>query len=132
MRHSGTRARSWTLAVLLLTLVTLVAAACGSSSKKASGASTTAGPGSTAAAPTGTPINIGYICSCTSPLGSSTAINLPGYRAWVKWANANGGINGHPINLVVKDDAANPATSITQVHELVETDHVIAIASVTN
>ena len=134
MRHSGTRARSWTVAVLLVAVVTLVAAACGSSSKKSStGTSTTgAGAATTAAAATGTPVNLGYICSCTSPLGSSTAINLPGYRAWVSWANAHGGLNGHQINLIVKDDAANPATSITDVHELVETNHVIAISSVTN
>jgi branched-chain amino acid transport system substrate-binding protein len=130
MRHSGTRAHSWTVAVLLVAAVTLVAAACGSSSKKSSsgGSSTTAA----AAAPTGTPIKLGFICSCTSPLGSSTAVNLPGYRAWVKMTNAHGGLNGHPIDLVVKDDLGNPATSITQVHELVETEHVIAIASVTN
>jgi branched-chain amino acid transport system substrate-binding protein len=135
MRHSGTRARSWTVAVLLVAAVTLVAAACGSSSKSSSSgtSSTTAGgSGATAAAPTGSPIKLGFICSCTSPLGSSTAVNLPGYQAWVKMTNAHGGINGHPIDLVVKDDLGNPATSITQVHELVESDHVIAIASVTN
>jgi branched-chain amino acid transport system substrate-binding protein len=118
------------VAVLLVAVVTLVASACGSSSKKSSsGTSTTAG---TAAPATGSPINLGYICSCTSPLGSSTAINLPGYQAWVNQTNAHGGINGHPIKLFVKDDAANPATSITDVQELVGTDHVIAISSVTN
>jgi branched-chain amino acid transport system substrate-binding protein len=119
------------VAVLLLAAVTLVAAACGSSSKKSSSgaSSTTAG---TAAPATGSPINLGFICSCTSPLGSSTALNLPGYQAWVDQTNAQGGINGHPLKLFVKDDLGNPATSITDVHELVETDHVITIASVTN
>jgi branched-chain amino acid transport system substrate-binding protein len=118
------------VAVLLVAVVTLVAAACGSSAKKSSsGTSTT---GATAAPATGSPINLGFICSCTSPLGSSTALNLPAYQAWVAQTNAHGGINGHPIKLFTKDDAANPATSITQVHELVEQDHVIAISSVTN
>jgi branched-chain amino acid transport system substrate-binding protein len=132
MRHSRAGARSWKLAIVVLAL-TMVAAACGSSSsKKASTAPSSSSPGTSAAAATGTPIKIGYICSCTSPLGSSTAVNLPGYRAWVKWTNANGGINGHPIDLIVKDDLANPATSISQVHELIDTEHVIAIATVTN
>jgi branched-chain amino acid transport system substrate-binding protein len=123
------------MVVALVALVSTTAVACSSSSKSTSTSPTSSSPGGTSgtsAAPTGTPIKIGYICSCTSPLGSSTAINLPGYQAWVKSVNASGGINGHPVDLIVKDDAANPATSVSEVHELVETDHVIAISSVTN
>jgi branched-chain amino acid transport system substrate-binding protein len=133
-----------TLAVAILAVITLAATAC-SSSKKATTSTTaastgstaaasgsTAAPATTAAAATGTPVKIGFICSCTSPLGSSTAINLPGYQAWVKYTNDNGGLNGHPIDLIVKDDNGNPATSIADVHELVGTDHVIALSSVTN
>jgi branched-chain amino acid transport system substrate-binding protein len=136
MKDRGTRGRGTALAVAVLAVITM-SAACSSSSKKATNtapASTAAAasPGSSAAPATGTPIKIGFICSCTSPLGSSTAINLPGYQAWVKFTNANGGINGHPIDLIVKDDNGNPATSISDVQELVGTEHVIALASVTN
>ncbi len=45
--------------------------------------------------------------------------------------NANGGINGHKVQLLTADDAYNPATSVSQVHSFVA-QHVIAIASVSN
>jgi branched-chain amino acid transport system substrate-binding protein len=31
--------------------------------------------------------------------------------AWAKWTNANGGINGHPVDVVLQDDAGDPAKS---------------------
>jgi branched-chain amino acid transport system substrate-binding protein len=47
--------------------------------------------------------------------------------AWADSVNASGGINGHAVKMFVKDDSANPATSLQDVKELVEQDHVIAI-----
>lgn len=74
--------------------------------------------------------NIGVAASCTGPLvenGGKNASQCDVYKAWANDVNKSGGVNGHKINLVVKDDASNPATSQTQVRELVEKDHVIAI-----
>ncbi|MBO0732112.1 MAG: ABC transporter substrate-binding protein, partial [Acidimicrobiaceae bacterium] len=72
------------------------------------------------------------ICSCTGALASSIEVAQPAYKAWVDATNASGGINGHPIQLIVKDDALNPTTSITEVHQLIDSDHVIALASISN
>jgi branched-chain amino acid transport system substrate-binding protein len=49
------------------------------------------------------------------------------YTAWVKSVNASGGINGHPIQLTVKDDAATPGTSVSDLQSLLSSG-VVAIA----
>ncbi|HVV30834.1 MAG TPA: ABC transporter substrate-binding protein [Mycobacteriales bacterium] len=48
-------------------------------------------------------------------------------KAWASWVNDHGGLAGHRIRLVVKDDASDPATGLRVAHELVEHDHVVAI-----
>jgi branched-chain amino acid transport system substrate-binding protein len=44
---------------------------------------------------------------------------------WVKSVNAAGGINGHPVEVEVQDDAGDPAKSLNLVKSMVENDHVI-------
>jgi branched-chain amino acid transport system substrate-binding protein len=111
-----------------------VVAACGSSSKASSPPSTSsaaAGGGSSASAPagapSGTPIKIGQIGVFS---GFSSQTSLPGeygLEAWVSYTNANGGINGHPVQLITKDDAGVPAKSLAAAKELIQNDHVVAI-----
>jgi branched-chain amino acid transport system substrate-binding protein len=48
------------------------------------------------------------------------------YQAWVKATNASGGIDGHPIDLTVKDDGSLPATAATDAQTLIS-DHVDAL-----
>jgi branched-chain amino acid transport system substrate-binding protein len=48
-------------------------------------------------------------------------------NVWAKWTNAHGGINGHPVQLTVLDDASTPATALSDAKELVEQDHVVAM-----
>jgi branched-chain amino acid transport system substrate-binding protein len=60
------------------------------------------------------------------------AIARPAYDSWVKAQNAKGGLNGHPIDLIVKDDGENPGNSVAMVHELVEQDKVIALVAISN
>jgi branched-chain amino acid transport system substrate-binding protein len=78
------------------------------------------------------PIKIGYICSCTGALASSVAVAPRAYRAWVSAQNAAGGINGHKIQLIFKDDQTNPGTSMSQLQQLVGQDHVVAIVDISN
>ncbi len=70
---------------------------------------------------------MGFICSCTGPLASSIAIGPDAYKAWASSVNAVGGINGHKVNVIVKDDAFNSGTSLSQAETLVAQDHAIAI-----
>lgn len=74
---------------------------------------------------TGSPIVIGTVCTCSGalpdPLFEKTM------RAWETWTNANDGVNGHPVKVIIKDDRGDPAVSLQAVKELVEQDHVTAI-----
>ena len=74
---------------------------------------------------------IGGVCECTGPLGNNPGA-FDAYKAWVDTVNASGGINGHPIKFMCFDDKSNPGLSVTDVHTLVQSDHVIAIVDATN
>jgi len=63
----------------------------------------------TAGASTSQPIVLGDICSCTGPEASSIAQTSPTIQAWASWENAHGGIDGHKVEVIVKDDGYNRA-----------------------
>jgi branched-chain amino acid transport system substrate-binding protein len=65
------------------------------------------------------PIIVGDICSCTGPEASTIGQTSAVLQAWEKYTNAHGGIQGHQVQLIVKDDATNPATSLSEVKQLV-------------
>lgn len=132
-----TKFKNWrersAVAVVLPVLVATGLAACGSSSHKTSAPKAT--PASTATAPAGasnataakgTPIVVGTICSCSGPTASLEAKQGRVSQVWAKTVNAAGGINGHPVQMIVKDDGNNAATALQDAKALVQ-DHVIAI-----
>lgn len=82
-----------------------------------------------AGAASGTPIVIGYMCTCTGPTASANVVAPPAYQAWVDATNAAGGLNGHPVKLITVDDQASPATGIAGVTRLITQDHVVALVS---
>jgi branched-chain amino acid transport system substrate-binding protein len=89
--------------------------------------STPAASSTTGSAPTGTPIKIGTIGVYS---GFSAETDLPdpqALQAWASYTNAHGGINGHPVQVIVKDDASVPAKSLAAAKELIQNDHVVAI-----
>ncbi len=72
------------------------------------------------------------ICTCSGPLASS-GVDVPKiYQAWIDTVNASGGINGHPVQLILKDDGGTPGTSVSDAQTLVGSDHVVAIVDATN
>ena len=88
-------------------------AACSSSSSSSSSPSsgaTTSGT-SAAAAPKGALIKIGVIGSLTGAQASSSDQGATVAPAWAAWINANGGIDGHPVQVIVMDDKGDPATA---------------------
>jgi branched-chain amino acid transport system substrate-binding protein len=123
-RQSTTRRRLVTV-VSLLAAVSLLVAACSSSSKSSSGGSSsstaagTAGATSTAAATTGTPFKLGFICQCTSGLLGGQPDPIAIITAWEKYTNANGGINGHPVNVVTESEPGNPGVALNDVKSLI-------------
>ena len=92
---------------------------------------TTAGSEGTAAAPAGSEITIGFAIGETGGSSSTQRYARPVAEAWAEWVNTEiGGINGHPVNLVVRDTKSDGATGAAVVRELVEQDNAVVLLSV--
>lgn len=82
-------------------------------------------PEPTAGAATGTPIVVGNISSLTGvalfPEASAAA------RAVFERVNAQGGIDGRPLELIVEDDAGSPEGAAAAGRKLVEQDEVVGM-----
>ena len=96
--------------------------ACSSSSKK----STTTTTGGGAAAPTGTTIVIGQLETQSGPAGN-TKVGQTTLDAWASWTNAHGGLNGHPVKVITKNDNADPAQAQTALNSMINDDHIVAL-----
>src|SRR5580704_11689047 len=86
------------------------------------GAATVASPAVlrlTAAAEAG-PIKIGMPLALTGALGSVGQQQKRGAELYAKLQNANGGILGRQIELLIEDTAGNPATCVRKAQEMVE------------
>ena len=113
-------------------------AAAGTDTTTASGTETTAATETTAGAeettpaePTGSPITIGMALGETGSSSSTQQFARPVAEAWAEYVNSElGGINGHPVNLVIKDTKSDGATGTAVVRELVEQDNALVLLSV--
>lgn len=107
------------------------ASACGSSTKSqaspSTGSSSSSGPAASVAS--GTPITVGTIGTFSGPYGASEGGVKDTLNAWVSNTNAHGGINGHPVKLIIKDDAGSVTTGQQEAQELLTQDHVVAIVN---
>lgn len=110
--------------IVLLTAVLAggVLAACSSSPSSSSPTKSTKSKTST--------LTIGVVGSFTGVLASSFGGIEPTITAWEKWTNAHGGVDGHPVKVLVDDDAASASTSITDVRQLVGQSHVPVLVDV--
>lgn len=114
------------VAALAALAVTLVLAGCGSSSSS-SKSSTGASSGPSSNAPSGDPIKVGMICACTGFAASSQGALPALATVWSKFINDGGGINGHPVKVIVVDNGGDASKSALLVRQLVEQDGVVAI-----
>jgi branched-chain amino acid transport system substrate-binding protein len=124
------------IAVLGSAALTMVAlSACGSSSNKTRPAASTSASrsGGTTSTPSisGPAITLGTICSCSGPHAASFSNNGKVVKAWASSVNAAGGLNGHPVKVIMHDDAGDPARALEAAKQLVA-DHVIAIVGETS
>lgn len=96
------------------TLITLIAvcavAIAGCSSKSGNDASAGGADGD---------ITIAVLCSCSGPLGQFVVAMKYVADAWAKSVNANGGVNGHHVNLIDYDDGGNPGKAVTQAQQAI-------------
>jgi branched-chain amino acid transport system substrate-binding protein len=138
-----TRKHALSCAFAVLAVAAMLAA-CSSTKSASSSSSTSSSPltsGSTGATATGQstgtassgqPIKIGVVCSCSGQFIGSAEIPVKNtYEAWASQVNASGGINGHPVQVILKDDTNTPGISVTDVQTLIS-DHVDAIVSMSD
>src|ERR1700730_967872 len=112
------RKRLW-CCLALVGAVTLGLVGCSSSSSSSSSSSTSATASKS-------PIKVMIIAVLSNPAFSDPEAAVAA-KAYVKDANASGGINGHPIDLEVCDSNLNPNQETTCFQKAV-TDHVVAVA----
>ena len=139
MRQKGTY-----MCLALVSAGALAITACSSSSSSSSSAAapasstaaSTAASGaaaSGAASPSGAPLVFGVISSDSGYGGNNPDVPTT-VTAWQNYVNAHGGIAGHPVQVIVEDDADNAAKALQAAQDLVQNKHAIAIgdSSLTN
>lgn len=108
----------------------LAATACSSSASvdraaSSTGAAVPSGPTVTQGAH-GTPYVVGVISS-DSGAGTTQTDAHAAVTTWASYTNSHGGINGHPVNVIYKDDGTNPATALQDVQSMVQSSHILAL-----
>lgn len=74
-----------------------------------------------------TPYKIGAVLSITgpnAPLGTPERDTL---RMLEEQINRAGGVDGHPLEIIIEDDATDPASAVRATMKLIEQDKVIAL-----
>jgi branched-chain amino acid transport system substrate-binding protein len=79
---------------------------------------------------TGEPIKLGAVVGATGPADFSSAAK--GAQAYFDCVNANGGINGRPIEYQVEDDGWDPEKAVTVAKKLVEDEKVVGMVGSTS
>jgi branched-chain amino acid transport system substrate-binding protein len=138
--------KRWSAALVVVLAVGLavVVSACGSSNKSSTG--TAAAPAATNAAPaatdaskcgdkpgqaaTGTPIKLGAIATKQPGTDFTDIPNMA--KAYFDCVNANGGVNGHPIQYSIETEQTDPAQAASVAKKLIQTDKVVGIVGNTS
>mgnify|MGYP000218017274 FL=1 len=72
-------------------------------------------------------IKLGITVPQTGPAATGYSKVAPAMKAYFAYVNANGGVNGRKINLIIKDDKYIPQEAINMTNELILKDKVMAI-----
>ena len=83
--------------------------------------------GVAAASAAKSPIVIGMIADVTGPAASTFADGPGGAQARIDLQNAQGGVDGHPLKLVVEDDQSSATGNSTASNYLVQDAHAFGI-----
>jgi branched-chain amino acid transport system substrate-binding protein len=73
------------------------------------------------------PYVIGYIADITGMARANYAPECEGTRLYIDWLNSQGGINGHPVKLVIEDGKSDPALSAAVAKKLIVEDNALAL-----
>ena len=86
-------------------------------------------PGAAVAGGPKSEILLGSFGAASGILGAVTGTVPPAIRAWAAYVNAKGGIAGHPVRVILADDAGDPARTQAIVRQMVEQNKVVALFS---
>jgi branched-chain amino acid transport system substrate-binding protein len=115
---------------LAAAVVALAGCSSGSGSTGSAPGSGSLAAGTSAASGTSGPvIPVGVIGSYSGPEASNVAPSKPTIQAWAASVNAAGGIGGRQVRLFIEDDRGSVQTSLQEVKQLVEEDHVVALVA---
>lgn len=135
MSHPSQRLLSLERLLALVLALALAAAACGNDDD-AETPSASPGEEGTAAESLeglepGAPLDVGALLTLSGAQAVIGEIQLRGIEIAVDELNAEGGVAGHPIRLVVRDTGADPTTAVSLAQELVEREGVKFILGTT-
>lgn len=74
-------------------------------------------------------VRIGFVNGLTGPIAETTGELAGLTRAYLDMVNAQGGVNGSKLALVVRDDGYDPAKTPRLVEEVIEKDKVVALVN---
>ena len=69
-------------------------------------------------------VKIGVSISLTGDFSGDGQNILQGYQLWQSYQNAHGGLLGHPVQIVYKDDGSSQTQVATNYDSLINSDHV--------
>jgi len=75
----------------------------------------------------GSPIYIAFAAGLTGPGADSAQQMQRGLQVYIDYANGNGGIDGHPIEIVSFDDQDDPEIAVEVANEIVADDRFVAV-----
>jgi branched-chain amino acid transport system substrate-binding protein len=73
------------------------------------------------------PYVVGYITDVTGDARANYAPDSEGFRLYMDVVNAQGGINGHPVKVIIEDGKSDPSHSAAVTKKLIIEDKVLAI-----
>lgn len=113
MSHISSRTRGrGAMAAALTGALTLSLAACGG------------GDGGGGGSDSDEPLRIGTSLPLTGEFSQPGTAAKEGYEVWVEMVNADGGLLGRDVELIVKDDASNQNTVVADYNALISQDEV--------
>jgi branched-chain amino acid transport system substrate-binding protein len=99
----------------LVAALAVLAAGCGGGDEESGGATTSGG---------GKPIKIGASLPLTGDFSEPGQAAKQGYEIWQEQVNENGGLLGRQVQMVIKDDASDQNTVVTDYNALIQQDKV--------
>jgi len=71
-------------------------------------------------------VKVGSVATISGPASSSIGPMVQGVQLWAKAVSARGGLNGHPVSVIVADNGGDPARNKAAIQDLVDNKKVLA------